>query len=594
MGRIALDKRLARVLISPFSQAGIRRQDFGDNSNGRGGMSRATLGLVALLGLFLASGCASNDVPDFDSIKEVQDISASGASRLPLRLAVAPITQSFDRKEINVEGTNRWVVPYDPRELRLEFMEVLRQYGIFEDVLAVDGDDIYACIDTAFEDEFDLVMEIDLKQFDVSYEGTNGWYAPNLINFALFVWTAWWVADEKYGANLEMDMTLWSAHSGQPLIAPYNWKHTAVRELDDFERGWKLTGSIFIPGALKADNWKKISDVTMPFTMQWAKKELLLYMHEVLRDYATDTEDDFADRMSKRMAVVVGVNRHEDYLIHNLRYADDDAKAFTAFLEDPYRGNVPPKNIMTLENHLATRENILKAFERISTYCREDDTVYVFFAGYGAVVKDEMAGGDGYRKYLILADTVVDDLTATALSIDELDSILDGLPARNVIIVMDTSFSQPGETRTYVDVRKPPEEYEITDEYLKKLTDKEGRIVLAACGIDEGALMLDEEQQGLFTHYLIEATRPGQAIEGDDGVLTLHEALAYATPAVEDRADIEGQPQAPVVLGAGTESIELVNLSDLGPPPEEEPDEGAPDVDMGEEPLEEDLPGDDE
>jgi hypothetical protein len=379
-----------------------------------------------------------------------------------------------------------------------------------------------------------------------------------------------------------MDMTLWSAHSGQPLIQPVQFKHSEVRELDDFERGWKLTGSIFIPSGLKQENWQKVYGVVMPFTLQWAKKELLVFMHQEIRNYATDPEQDFAERMAKRMALVVGVNRHDDYLIHNLRYADADARAFYEFLTDPYRGGVPIKNIRVFENHTATLENVKEAFKFIREYCREDDTVFVYFAGYGAVMPDEETGGDGYRKYLLMADTKIDEMSQTALSVDDLDAECDLLKARNVVIFMDTSFSQGGETRTYVDVRQPPQEIVLSDDYLKKLSDTPGRIVLAACGVDQGALMLDEEQQGLFTHYFLEGTQ----IPSDDNVLTLQEILDYAIPAAEDRADIEGLPQLPTVFGEGAAGIELVLLAGEGPPPEEEG--GTPPV---EEMPEEDIPG---
>lgn len=558
---------------------------------------KSVLGVSLLVSLALAAGCASNELRPFESIKEVQDIATSTEPPMRLSLAVAPIRVSFDDEDINREGTNRWAVRFDPRDLRTEFVQVLQQYEIFEKVEPVEGATIGDCIDNAFKDELDVVMELDLKEFDVSYEGVNGWYAPNLINFALFVWTAWWVADEVYAANVEMEMSLYSAHSGQRLLGePLPFKKKVKRELDDFERGWKLTGSIFIPGGLRPENWQKIHDVVMPFTLQEVKKEMLVAMHGDIRPYSVDQQ--FADLMAKRMALVIGVNRHENQLIHNLRYADADARAFTEFLTDPWRGDVPEKNVRPFENHTATLQNVRESFQYIEKFCRPDDTVYVYFAGYGAVVKDEEVGGDGYRKYLILYDTEVDDLANTALSVEELDELCDRLDARNVVIIMDTSFNQGGETRTYVDVRKPPEEVILSDDYLKLLADGPGRVVIAACAPDQGALMLDEEQQGLLTHYLMEGTLPGdqrKQIVGDDGILTLQEIVTYAIPASEDRADVEGLPQIPLILGEGAEGIELFYVRADAPPSEEE---------VGEEPLptpeedampdEEGYPADDE
>ncbi|MCZ6601480.1 MAG: caspase family protein, partial [Planctomycetota bacterium] len=356
---------------------------------------------------------------------------------------------------------------------------------------------------------------------------------------------------------------------------------------DDFERGWKLTGSIFIPSGLKAENWQKIHEVVMPFSVQEVKSEILTTMHGEVRDYSGG--QNFAADMAKRMAVVIGVNRHDGFLIHNLRYADQDAQAFYDFLTDDFRGQVPAKNIRLLQNHTATKVNVRKAFEFINKYSRADDTVYVYFAGYGSLVKDEMAGGDGFKKYLVLYDTDVDKLSETALSIEELDSLCDGVNARNVVIILDTSFNVvDGETRTYVDVRQPAEEVTLDDEFLKTLAEGDGRLVLSACTTDQGALMLDEEQHGLFTHYFIEATNLMKTLAGDDGVLTLQEVLTHAIDASIDRADIEGQEQEPKVYGEGAEGIVVAWPTTGEAPPEE--DEPAPEEDEAE--SEEEPPAD--
>ena len=207
----------------------------------------------------------------------------------------------------------------------------------------------------------------------------------------------------------------------------------------------------------------------------------------------------------------------------------------------------------------------------MNTYCRENDTVIFYFAGYGALTDAKGAGGDGHRKYLMMADTDVDNLSETAFSLTELDEICDALPAKNVILMFDASFNQGGETRTYIDVRQPPAEVTLDDAYLTQLSDNPGHIVVAACQPNEGALMLDEEQRGLFTHYFLQAVET-EVTGSDDQIVTLAEVFQAALPNAQDRADIEGVTQTPTVYGTGAGDVALVYLGGTRAAPED--DEG--------------------
>ena len=532
----------------------------------RWAVSLATL----LLAAAAAAGCMNNSIVPVEQDAELRRVKAEAPQPLPLKLAVAPVRWDFDRDEINKRADQdyRYAVPSDAGALRAEFVKVIQEYGAFSEVTTVDGANLDECIDKAFADGKDLVLDLDFRRFDVNWEEANGWYALNLINFALFVWTAWWVTDEIYAGNIDLDWALMSAHSSLQVFSPGVYEEKAKRELDDFERGWKLTGSIFIPSGLKPENWQKIHQVVMPHALRNVYRRMMSDFDKDFYAKATDPQGVFAKEMAKTMAVAVGVSRHEDFLIHNLRYSDGDARAFSDFLKAKEGPFIPEKNIRLFENHTATLANVRDTFENfIKKYCRADDTVIIYFAGYGAVEKSSAGGGDGTKKFLVLADTQVDRMSDSALSLDELDAFCDSLPAKNVIVVLDTSFGQGGETRTYVDARKPAEERQLTEDFLKKLSDKPGRIVLSACQPNEGALMLDEEQRGLFTHSLLQAVASlaKQRAGSDRPYVTLADAFQAAVPNVRDSADIEGQPQSPGLFGSGAESIPLVLLGERAP-----------------------------
>jgi len=81
-------------------------------------------------------------------------------------------------------------------------------------------------------------------------------------------------------------------------------------------------------------------------------------------------------------AVVIGIN---DYIrAPKLKYAVRDAEEFTEVLVNYY--GFKRENIIKLINREATKENIMKAFDKLRSVADKEDRVLVFFAGHGITV----------------------------------------------------------------------------------------------------------------------------------------------------------------------------------------------------------------
>jgi len=101
---------------------------------------------------------------------------------------------------------------------------------------------------------------------------------------------------------------------------------------------------------------------------------------ESLRGIGLRTKTGGGSSFFKRSwALIIGINEYVK--ANKLRYAVNDAEAIANLLIKKY--GFGSKYVIKLYDSEATKDNILKAFERLIKETFEDDRVFVFFAGHG-------------------------------------------------------------------------------------------------------------------------------------------------------------------------------------------------------------------
>ncbi|NJN34145.1 MAG: peptidase C14 caspase catalytic subunit p20, partial [Saprospiraceae bacterium] len=96
---------------------------------------------------------------------------------------------------------------------------------------------------------------------------------------------------------------------------------------------------------------------------------------------STASVDIDRDAEVKIWAVVVGVGRYSTMPV--LKYSDDDAYQFFAFLKSPEGGALPDKQCRVLVDEDATRANILSTMRQVLLKADENDVVVFYFSGHG-------------------------------------------------------------------------------------------------------------------------------------------------------------------------------------------------------------------
>ncbi|MDQ6946132.1 MAG: caspase family protein [Actinomycetota bacterium] len=226
----------------------------------------------------------------------------------------------------------------------------------------------------------------------------------------------------------------------------------------------------------------------------------------------------------------IGIDRYKPP-VNRLSCASADALALGGLFADTLGGEV-----VRLLDENATRDAITKALDDLST-AAEDDFVVISFSGHGTV---------DHR--LVPIDVDIADVTASCISLDELATLLDQVPAKHLIVLLDCCFSGGfGGARVFA----PNVPRSLTEDRaaVQGLARGAGRIVITASGAGEPALETAEFGHGLLSYYLI------QGIQGH-GDLAVGERIAildlfqFVIQSVVGAAERMAEIQTPTIYGS--------------------------------------------
>jgi len=234
-------------------------------------------------------------------------------------------------------------------------------------------------------------------------------------------------------------------------------------------------------------------------------------------------------RVADLHALVVGVSTYNNPKISPLKFAAKDATDFAEFIksqQDLYK-NV---NVKLLVNEKATRAEIEKFLLYDVRNAGKDDSVILYFSGHGAI--DPRRGGE---YFFVTHDADPDYLGATGVLMS-CSRFFKGLEARHVLVYSDTchagSFS----------AMEPKSVSSSMESFIDEFRSSSGRVIFSSSKPDEYSMELADLDNGVFTHFLLEALR-GAADKDRDGVVTAREAYDYVYGRTKDLTQGAQHPQ---------------------------------------------------
>lgn len=259
-------------------------------------------------------------------------------------------------------------------------------------------------------------------------------------------------------------------------------------------------------------------------------------------------------KMARIYAVVVGVSQYmyDDNI--QLNYAAKDAVAYAEFLKSARGGNVPNDQITVLIDSMATRENILEAFEQTLERTGRDDIFIYYYSGHG------MAVGNNEALSFLCYDTKTRNsfkLKSTSVMQDELLKLVNASPVRKKLMFVDACYSGLFATRGQKDAGN------INSRLLLDMSKAEATLTIFTSSSNNEKSFEDESLEGghgIFTYYLLEGLKGKADNENGDknGFVTVFELEGYLKEKVNQRAlQIEKQTQRPNVYSVSGNDFPL-------------------------------------
>ena len=264
-------------------------------------------------------------------------------------------------------------------------------------------------------------------------------------------------------------------------------------------------------------------------------------------------------------ALVVGISDYRDEGIRDLKYSEEDARAFHGFLVSPEGGGFPVDHVRLLLGKEASLKEIRKGLSWLRDSSTKEDLVVFFFAGHGTFDVDRDGDEeDGLDEYLVPYDAEVDAIAATCLCDDEVGYWLGQVKAKGIVGILDLCFSGSWLRKMRCFMKEGRRAGFWIRTAFTELVG-EGRALIVASQEHELVQESNKLEHGVFTYFLlrglgykelpgVKGLPPVEGPEADydkDGRVTIEELGKY----FRERVPKYAPRQYPIVIVIGDDEV---------------------------------------
>ncbi len=237
-------------------------------------------------------------------------------------------------------------------------------------------------------------------------------------------------------------------------------------------------------------------------------------------------------------AIVIGIEQYRQKL-PKADYAVADAKTMTEYLTKVM--GYPEENVVTLTNEHAAKSDFEKYFEKwLPNNAEKDSSVFIYYSGHGA---PNTKTGDAY---LVPYDGDPSFIEQTGYSLKRLYEFLGKLPAKEIVVALDSCFSGAGGKSVIAKGARP------LVMQMESLSIPQKIAVLSAASGDQISSTYDEKGHGLFTYFMLKGIK-NEDVTRQDGSIKMDDLFGYIKPQVERIARKQyNNEQTPQLFGGKT------------------------------------------
>jgi hypothetical protein len=228
-----------------------------------------------------------------------------------------------------------------------------------------------------------------------------------------------------------------------------------------------------------------------------------------------------------------------------------DATDIGKVLCDSGLAGYPPKQVITLTEQVASRENVIQALRELTrlTKDKEDATVLIYYSGHGGQYLSAVSGQQDY--YLLTHGFDQNKPDDTMIASSEFTKMIDGIQAKKLLVLLDCCHAagmkwRGGEVSKKSVAAQVNETPAVTGvAFIKELKAGTGRVFISSCAANEQSVILPDATNSLFTEVMLEALE-GKA-SGNEPYVHLIDIMYHLLKEVPKRISRYNHPQHPVI-----------------------------------------------
>lgn len=262
-------------------------------------------------------------------------------------------------------------------------------------------------------------------------------------------------------------------------------------------------------------------------------------------------------------ALLIGVGRCQ-YAPWSLPVTVKDAQALQTALTDPHLCAYPPDHIRLLHDETATRQDILNGLAWLRQQCLAADgaTAIIYYSGHGWLDK-----GSG-RYYLIPHNVSPMNPATTALPAAEFTAALHAIPARRLLVFIDSCHAEGMASAKDVDPLELPAHFSKSaapESLITQLKQGEGRAVFTSSRGSQKSWVRQDNQLSLYTHHLLEALdgagcAPGTSAAMETSAIHVSHLMTHLARAVPPSARQQCQAEQTPFFDLASEDFPVALL----------------------------------
>lgn len=235
----------------------------------------------------------------------------------------------------------------------------------------------------------------------------------------------------------------------------------------------------------------------------------------------------------------IGMNKYKVNEMNNLRYTLNDIRSVALELKNKLNSKIV---IDTLFNESFTQENIdliKKKLDKIDV----NDRVILFYSGHGKIGNDK----NYYFPTSIMNHSDYEIIEKTAISYKKMESLLDNIPARNKLFLIDACYSGIFDKNDKLVLDDSKMTSEIIDELFTYVGRGTGTTVITSSSGTETSHESRKYKHGYFTQSVLEALNKYKSLDVD----ILKKYIISRVPIISSE---ENQEQTPTVRSENKEA----------------------------------------